>query len=297
MISHLSLQEKDTLSQSVSLHTDKNNFEFLIIKHKNFDAALTLHGAHLIHFQPKDQAPIIWVSKNTTFKNDVAIRGGVPVCWPWFGPAAKSEFKKLPNHGFARTSKWSLKDIQESSESLTLELSLQDSAETLELWPFNFELVLKITFSDTVKLELISKNTGTETFTYRAALHSYLNISSTEKCLISGLNTNRKNMLNGGEVEIGNGRLQIDGPIDAIYEKSQNNIYVDDKGFNRQLEISNLENDSEVVWNPWIEGAKAFSDMPDDGYKTMLCVESAITREEGQSISAEKSHTLTTIIG
>lgn len=297
MISHLSLQEKDSLSQSVNLYTDKNNFEYLIIKHKNFDAALTLHGAHLLHFQPTNQAPIIWLSKNTIFKDDVAIRGGVPICWPWFGSAAESEFKNLPNHGFARTSEWSLKDIHESSESLSLELSLQDSAETLQLWPFNFELVLKITFTDTVKLELISKNTGSDAFTYRAALHSYLNISSPEKCSVSGLNTNRKDMLNGGKVEIGNGRVQIDGPIDAIYEKSQSNISVEDKGFNRQLEITNSGNDSEVVWNPWIEKAKAFSDMPDDGYKTMLCVESAITRKEGESISAGKSHTLTTIIG
>jgi len=297
MISHLSLQEKDSLSQFVSLHTDKNNLEFLIINHPNFDAAVTLHGAHLLHFQPKQQAPIIWLSKDTIFSEDVAIRGGVPVCWPWFGPAPKSPGKKLPNHGFARTSKWSLTDIKEAPESLVLELSLQDSVETRKLWPFNFELLLKITFTDTVKLELISTNTGSETFTYRAALHSYLNISTPEKCAVSGLNTHRKNMLDGGKIEIANGRVQIDAPIDAIYEKSQDKIAVDDNGFNRQLNVVNSGNDSEVVWNPWIEGAKAFSDMPDDGYKTMLCVESAITREAGESISAGKSHTLTTIIG
>ena len=296
MISHLSLQKKDSLSNSVSLQTDKNGFEFLVINHEKFEAAFTLHGGHLVHFQAKDKAPTIFLSKTAIFNDAKAIRGGVPVCWPWFGAAGKALGENLPGHGLARTSKWAVQNINESNEGVELELVLKDTEESREIWPHQFELVLKATLTDTVKLELISKNTGTEAFSYRAALHTYLTISSPESCSINGLNENYADMLNAGSAEKGNGSLLIDAPIDSIYQKSSTAITVDDKGFNRQLTITNSGNDSEVVWNPWIAGAQGFGDMPDDGYKTMLCVESAITAEAGQNVNPGETHTLTTVI-
>ncbi len=296
MISHLSLQKKNNLSDSVSLQVDANGFEFLIIEHPHFDAAFTLHGAHLLHFQLKEQAPIIWLSKTATFNKQKAIRGGVPVCWPWFGAAGTTLGKNLPSHGFARTSKWSVKNIVELSAGVELELSLTDSEETRKIWPYQFEVVLKATLTNTVKLELITKNTGAEAFSYRGALHTYLNISAPQSCQLSGLNKHYTDSLNAGQPETGDGTLLIDKPIDSIYQKASQAIVLDDSGFKRQLTIANTGNDSEVVWNPWIAGAQAFADMPDDGYQTMLCVESAITCPEGQNVAAGEAHTLTTII-
>ena len=296
MISHLSLQKKDALSNSVSLQTDSNGFEFLIVEHEKFDAAFTLHGAHLLHFQLKEQAPIIWLSKTAILNGQKAIRGGVPVCWPWFGAAGKSLGENLPSHGFARTSKWSVKKIVELTDGVELELLLTDSEETRKLWPYQFELALKATLTDTIKLELISTNTGTESFSYRGALHTYLNISAPEACQISGLNTNYTDSLNAGHPETGNGSLQINGPIDSIYQKAADAVVLDDSGFKRQLTVTDSGNDSEVLWTPWIAGAQAFADMPDDGYQTMFCIESAITRPEGQDVAAGQTHTLTTII-
>lgn len=296
MISHLSLQKKNNLSDSVSLQVDADGFEFLIIEHPNFDAAFTLHGAHLLHFQLKEQAPIIWLSKTAIFNEQKAIRGGVPVCWPWFGAAGKALGENLPGHGFARTSKWSVKNITELTAGIELELSLTDSEETRKIWPYQFEVVLKATLTDTVKLELITKNTGADAFSYRAALHTYLTISAPEAVQLSGLNSSYADMLNAGQPETGDGTLLIDKPIDSIYQKAEQAIVLDDQGFKRQLTIANTGNDSEVVWNPWIAGAQAFADMPDDGYQTMLCVESAITRPEGENVAAGEVHTLTTVI-
>jgi len=296
MISHLSLQKKDTLSNSVSLQSDENDFEFLIINHKNFDAAFSLHGAHLLHFQLKDQAPIIWLSKTAIFNENKAIRGGVPVCWPWFGPAGKSLGDNLPGHGFARTSKWTVKSIDELSNGVEIQFSLTDNEETRKLWPHQFELILKATLTETVKLELISNNTGAESFFYRAALHTYLAISSPDACKITGLNKNYADMLDSGKAKTSDGTLIITEPVDTIYQKSESAITVEDSTYQRNLTVTNTGNDSEVVWNPWISGAEAFADMPDDGYKTMLCVESAITDPEGETIAAGQSHTLTTTI-
>jgi glucose-6-phosphate 1-epimerase len=296
MLSHLSLQKKDSLSNSVSLQVDKNNFEFLVIEDEKFDAAFTLHGGHLIHFQLKGQEPVIWLSKTAIFNSKKAIRGGVPVCWPWFGAAGESVGEGLPSHGFARTSKWAVKEIKELTNGVELELSLTDSEETRKLWPYQFELVLKATLTETVKLDLITNNTGKQAFSYCAALHTYLTISNPESVLISGLNNNYQDKLDAGKSKTGDGNLQINAPVDSIYQKAADAVLLDDKGFNRQLTITNSGNDSEVVWNPWVAGAKAFADMPDDGYQTMLCIESAITGQDGQKVTAGESHTLTTVI-
>ncbi|PKG40249.1 D-hexose-6-phosphate mutarotase [Psychromonas sp. Urea-02u-13] len=296
MISHLSLTTTKSLSASVSLQTDANGFEFLIIEHQKLSAAFALHGGHLVHFQLADQAPIIWLSKTAIFNDKKAIRGGVPVCWPWFGAADPALGENLPAHGFARTSKWALGDISESTEGVVVELKLHSSEATLALWPFQFELTLKATLSDTLKLELITENKSATSLTYRSALHTYLNISAPENVSVSGLNEYFYNSLKGKVLETGDTTLLIDQAIDAIYNKANGQILLEDRKLQRTLSITNTGNDSEVLWTPWVEGAQAFADMPDNGYQTMLCIESTITGEHGQQVAAGEKHTLSTYI-
>jgi glucose-6-phosphate 1-epimerase len=296
MLRHISLFKIKTLSTAVSIKADAAGYEFLIIEHKKFNAAFALHGGHLVHFQLKEQQPIIWLSKTAIYNQQKAIRGGVPVCWPWFGAADKSLGENLPAHGFARTSKWALAAHNEFSEGVEIELRLTDSAATREIWPFQFELLLKATLTYQIKLELISKNTGNSPFSYRGALHTYLNISAPESCRVSGLNNHYNDSLDNGLAKSGDSTLQITGPIDAIYKKALSPITLSDQQFNRQLIIDNSGNDAEVLWTPWVAGAKAFADMPDQGYKTMFCIESAITNKSGVTVQPGHSHSLTTII-
>jgi len=296
MISHLSLQNKNILSKFISLQADSNGFEFIVIKHPKFNAAFSLHGAHLLHFQLKEQAPTIWLSKSALYNEQKAIRGGVPICWPWFGAADKSLGDNLPAHGFARTSKWEFKSSKELKNGLQIEFLLKDTAKTREIWPYQFELTLKATLTETLQLELISKNTGEKDFTYNAALHTYFNISAPESCQISGLNKHFTDKLNAGQLKKGDGSLQINAPIDSIYQKAADSVVLSDNGLHRQLHIENSGNDSEVLWTPWVEGAQAFADMPDDGYQTMFCIESAITNKGGQNVAAGQTHTLSTVI-
>lgn len=296
MISQLALSLQDTLSKSVTLQTDKNNHQFTVIKHAKFDAVFALQGAHLIHFQLKNQPATIWLSKSAQYIEGKAIRGGVPVCWPWFGPANKELGENLPAHGFARTSLWSIKNINEIDEGVEIEFKLQDSSQTRKLWPYSFDLVLKATLTETLKLELITSNKGKTPFSYRGALHSYLNISAPNSCSVTGLNKQYTDSLNNKKAMLGDTTLLIDRPIDAIYKKSPSIVSLFDKQFNRQLTLLNHGNDSEVLWTPWINGAKTFTDMPDNGYQSMFCIEAAITNTNGELVEAGKNHRLTTII-
>lgn len=296
MISHLSLQKKTHLSHSVTLQSDSNGYEFLVIDHQKFKAAFALQGAHLIDFQLKEQPPIIWLSKTALYSEGKAIRGGVPICWPWFGAADAALGDNLPAHGFARSSLWSVRNINELTNGVEIELLLKDSEKTRAIWPYPFELILKATLTDTLTLALISKNTGERPFSYTGALHTYLNISAPQNCHISGLNKCYADKLNAGQLCTAKSPLPIDRPIDAIHQKSTAVITLHDSGFKRQLHIANSGNDCEVVWTPWIEGAHALADMPDDGYQTMICIESAITNADGQSLTPGETHTLSTSI-
>tara|TARA_R110001583_G_scaffold11285_2_gene51337 strand:+ start:10115 stop:11008 length:894 start_codon:yes stop_codon:yes gene_type:complete len=296
MISHLPLTLTKSLSDSVTLKTDNNDCEFLIIEHPKFNAAFTLHGAHLIHFQLTEQAPIIWLSNKAVFNNKSPIRGGVPICWPWFGAADKTLGENLPSHGFARISKWSLSQLSESQQSIELEFKLVSNEETMKLWPYHFELTLKATLSDTLKLELITENKGQVPFNYRGALHSYFNISAPENVKVTGLNKEYYNSLKNKQLEVGDTTLLFDQAIDAIYKKAKTQINLDDIKLNRTLTISDEGNNSEVLWTPWEAGSKAFTDLPDDAYKTMLCIESAITGSEGQQVNVGEKHSLSTHI-
>lgn len=296
MIEQLQLQKIDDLTKSSALMIDANNHKYIKINHPHFDAAFALHGAHLLHFQMKQQAPLIYLSKTAVFNGQKAIRGGVPICWPWFGSAVEALGENLPAHGFARTSTWSLSSINENSTSVEVEFSLEQTKATKQIWDHPFSLTLKATLSDQIKLSLTTTNTGTKALCYGGALHTYLFIGDAKQTCVRGLATNYADSLDNATIKHNKQALTVNKPIDSIYQTNQGKIVVDDVINKREINIINKENDSVVVWNPWIEGAKAFNDLPDDGYKNMLCIESAITSNKGKLIQPGQSHTLITII-
>jgi glucose-6-phosphate 1-epimerase len=296
MISHLRLNTTKTLSQHVSMQVDDNGFEFIVLNHPNFDAAFSLHGAHLVHFQAKQHAPLIYLSKTALFNSSKAIRGGVPVCWPWFGNTTFSKSNNLPGHGFARISQWTVSNLNETDKGIDISFSLTSTPSTKTMWDHDFELTLTASLSDHVELTLATKNSGDASFTYAGALHTYLNIADIEHCKVEGLANTYSDSLDNKQIKTDTQPLLINKPIDSIYALNTGNIIVEDINNQREIVVRNQGNDTVVVWNPWIEGAKAFADMPDDGYKTMLCIEAAITSETGVVVEPGQSHTLKTII-
>lgn len=284
------ITEQIKLTEHINLITS-NGLKYLTIAHPKAQASISLFGAHLLDFTPTGSKPLIWISDDAIFNGVKAIRGGVPICWPWFGPAKQSptvqplaQTKDFPSHGFARNSHWQLLSNQSDDDGCHIRLQLKDSPESQRLWPHSFNLIAEFIIKETLTINLITSNTGNDSFDYSSALHSYFKISQPDAILVNGLD--KDNQL----------PRKLDAHVDIVCENPSSTITLDDAQAQHQINIENEGNNAMVVWNPWEAGAKAFADMPDDGYQTMFCLEPTIIGKKAVTVAAGSSHTLTTTL-
>lgn len=265
-----------------------NGFEYIEIKNSVASAKIALQGAHIFHYGQNSKEPILWLSKTSEFELGKSIRGGVPVCWPWFG---MNSDKSLPQHGFARNSMWKLVDNSEAQDNITeVTFRLQDSKESLKLWPYKFELELHVVISDKLTMELKTTNKDEKAFEITQALHTYFCVSDISHVVIAGLD--KKPYLDAltWTKEIQNGDIAFNQEVDRVYQEVSGEILLVDK--NRNIHVENEGSSSVVVWNPWIDKCKRMSAMKDDAYKSMVCIESANAFDDFKIIEPKESHTL-----
>lgn len=263
------------------------------IQHGKATAAISLHGGHVLSFAPTSQPDLIWMSQDALFNGKTAIRGGVPVCWPWFGRIA------VPAHGFARTAEWELVEHRENDHGVIVELALFPSEHSLSIWPHMFEARLVVEISDELRISLVVKNIDDEAWTFSGALHTYLNVGDIRQANTTGMGLEYLDSLQGGKVCQGDDTLVLNNTIDRVYTSPETSISVKDPVLDRDINVTNEGHNSVVLWNPWAEGAKGLGDMNDDGYQTMLCVESTLHAnriEEGMTLQPGESHTLSTTL-
>lgn len=266
----------------------KNSLDYLEISNANAQARIALQGAHLFYFQAKGKKPLLWLSESSYFEKGKPNRGGVPICWPWFG-AHKSD-KSLPNHGFARTSLWEHIATQEDEQETRVTLRLESSEETRRLWPFDFELTLEISVGAQLRLSLTTTNTGNKAFPVSQALHSYFAISDISKVYLEGLEGKKYyNKVDDSFGNIQEGRLCFDQETDRIYEEINAPIVLRDG--DETTVISSEGSHTAVVWNPGEALANKMADLSD--YRHMLCIESANALEDEPLIEPNQSYTLT----
>jgi glucose-6-phosphate 1-epimerase len=275
-------------SKMVAQKQLENGFEYLDITNESASAKIALQGGHIFHYAHHNKEPLLWLSEVSDFKIGKAIRGGVPICWPWFG---MSENPELPQHGFARTSIWKFHSSEEIDDKTTeVILTLKHSKSSLELWPYHFELALHVRISDTLSMELKTKNLDEKPFKITQALHSYFQVSHISNISIEGLDKSIYYDALTQERYQQNGDIRFNQEIDRIYQKLSETItLVDTK---RQVLIENEGSSSAIIWNPWIEKCARMSAMNDDAYLTMVCIESANALDDIQTIMPNQSHTL-----
>jgi glucose-6-phosphate 1-epimerase len=267
----------------------KNGFEYIEINNKSAQAKIALQGAHLFHYEQKGKKPLLWLSETSLFSPGKAIRGGVPICWPWFGKH-KSD-SSLPQHGFARTSLWQLLTVDDIDEHTSrVKLRLRHSDASFKLWPFRFELILLITVGSTLSLALTTINRDDKPFEITAALHSYFRIADISDIYIEGLDKTTYFDSLTNEDKRQNGNIYIAEEVDRIYRNVLKPLIINDQ--ERKIHITGTGSSSVVVWNPWKKKCTEMSDMKNDAYKTMLCLETANALADARIIMPGEQHEL-----
>ena len=249
------------------------------------------HGAQVCAWQPADDPrPVLWMSSASAFTPGKAIRGGIPICFPWFGPGLSED--KKPAHGFARTTSWRRVTAAESNGVLTVEYAIDPelTGEQPE-FPHRYEASLTAVFADDhLELSLRASNTGDQPFTFEEALHTYLVVSDVRDVTIEGLDGATycdKLADSPGFDSVQQGDLRLSGPTDSVFEHQQA-VAVSDPGYGRRLVLSSSGASNVVVWNPWESGAAGMADMGPGEWSGMVCVEAgnvlngAVTLEPGE---------------
>jgi len=238
----------------------------VVVTHPKVRAAVTLQGAHLIAWQPSGEKPVIWLSDKTAWVNGKAIRGGVPVCWPWFGPAGE------PAHGFVRNLPWKLSAHDENEQCVMLTFVLESNEQTKKIWPHDFTLFARFRFSTTCEIELEAHGE----FEATAALHSYFEVADNDAVTVSGLGPDYiDKVLNGITGHLAEGKQTYEQRVDRVHTQPADCSLLDDKAGNRVIEVHHHYHSDVVTWNPGAELSCSMADMANEGYKTMVCVETA----------------------
>ncbi len=258
-------------------------------------ALVALQGAQLFGWTPAGHDPVIWLSPVERLANPPAnpkpVRGGTPVCWPWF--AAHPTDASKPPHGFVRTRLWNIDRAECSDSQLRVTFSTATTDPDKTLWPGQAALEFTVTLGEQLTLALTTNNTGTNAFSLTQALHTYFAVSDISNVSVEGFD---------GQTYLdkldANARKQQAGPItfaaevDRVYDVHEGSAAISDRGLKRRIEIAKSGSRSSVVWNPWIEKCNRLGDMGPDGYRGMVCVETCNAGADIVHILPRASHTL-----
>ncbi|MBR2626379.1 MAG: D-hexose-6-phosphate mutarotase [Lentisphaeria bacterium] len=226
-------------------------------------ALVSVYGGHVIEFTPVNMEPVLWMSEKSMFVDGSPIRGGVPVCFPWFGAAPEG---KSGSHGFVRNAMWEV-----SAAGITPD---GGNFVTLYFQADEFELYYTVSAGRQLTLSLEINNKGVADFSFGGALHTYFNVSNAADIMVEDLDGLRYLDTVINEENIQYGPLKIDREIDRIFHTCGSTRIID-PGFNRIIHIDKAGSNSTVVWNPWIDKSRRMPDFGDEEYHTMICVEAA----------------------
>ena len=288
------LNERFALGPAARFEPGRGGLPRLIISTPDAEAQICLLGAHVIHFQPHGEEPVLFLSRRSLFEMERPIRGGVPVCFPWF--AARADDPAAPSHGFARTQLWDVESLtQTSAGEVQVTMCLAANKDTSRFWPHEFELRHRVSVGSTLTMSLETQNIGTSPWHYEQALHSYFSIGDIHRIRIHGLeNTSFLDKVDQFTIkQQGSSPLTISSETDRVYLNTPSTCVIEDPRMRRQIRIEKQESMVTVVWNPWADKAQAMDDFANDEWPRMVCVETAAVADHKVELSPSEAHTIT----
>lgn len=254
-----------------------------------------LHGAQVTSWRPAEAVEVLFLSSQSSWEDGKAIRGGVPICFPWF--RAKTDNPKAPAHGFVRTREWQLESVTQSGEAVTVTLFIESDDKTRRWWPGEFRLVHRLTFGKELLMELVVTNTGNAPFRFEEALHSYFRVAEAGSARVLGLDgAHYLDNMDSNRDKVQHGNLAINAPTDRAYLDTEGEVELDDSLLRRRIFLRKQNSLTTVVWNPWQDGAKALADLGDNEWRHMLCVEASNVMGYAVELPPGREHLMKAII-
>lgn len=263
------------------------------ITHPRAAGLIYLHGAHVASWQPAGQGEVLFMSAKSWFENAKPIRGGVPICFPWFGP--KADNPAAPAHGTVRLRAWDVETITQDAAGVTVMLVTHSTPADAALFPHPFTLRHRVRFGDALRMELLITNTGPAPAKFEMALHTYFAVADIHQVRIEGLDgVEYLDKVDGGKRQRQSGPIRFTGETDRPYQNTTGTVTIADGP--RRITIEKSGSRTTVVWNPWINKAKAMSDFGDEEWPNMVCVETANVGANALELAPGAAHTMAAVI-
>ena len=254
-----------------------------------------LHGAHVTSWKPAGADEVLFVSSQSRWEDGHAIRGGVPVCFPWFGD--KSDDRKAAAHGFVRTKTWQLESIVPVGDAVKVSMFTENDKSTMKWWPADFRLVHHATFGSELSLELVVRNTGTTSLRFEEALHTYHRVGDIAKAGVLGLDgVHYLDKTDSNRKKLQHGEIVIVSETDRVYLDTSDAVELEDPVLRRRSRVTKQNSRTTVVWNPWVQKARALSDVGDDEWTQMICVESSNVADFAVLLVPGQQHTMSALV-
>ena len=284
------------VSSNIKISKNKVGLEFIEINNDKADARIALQGAHVDWWKPKSiKDDVLWLSSNARYEEGRSIRGGVPICWPWFGEHPTDNSFCL--HGFARVIPWELiesSDLKNGATKIVLKMIPTETVK--KQLTYHFELIMSIVVGEALSLNLKTTNLSDSPFVISEGYHTYFYISDIENIKVNGLEdsvyTDKADNFSRG---IEQNSITFSNEFDRVYTNTSNDCYIEDENFKRVITIKKSNSNSTVVWTPWQEKALEMGDMGEkDEWRRMVCVETANILENSVVIYPKMSHSIAT---
>lgn len=298
----LKLEGLNRLRDLVRLHDflelggDQATGPIVSVVHRGHRAQISLFGAHLLSWQPADHAPILWLSDDTALDQKGAIRGGVPICWPWF--AGHTEHPEWPAHGFVRTAQWCLDEVSIAAERCVLSFTLPRVERDALYWPYQTRPRVMYAIGETMMMQLTTENCDAKPIDVGQALHTYFEISDVGNVSVKGLEgCQYVDKLTGAEQPADHSEIWVDREIDRIYRRVTGPVRLRDEGLGRMITIEHAGARNVIVWNPWQDKSIQLGDMGEDGsFRKMLCIETGTVAPDQVLIQPGQEYVLETTL-
>jgi glucose-6-phosphate 1-epimerase len=259
------------------------------------EGEMYLHGAQVTSWKPAGNDEVLFLSTKSRWQEGEAIRGGIPICFPWF--RAKADDPKAPAHGLVRTRSWQLESIVEGKSGVCVSMSIESDEQTRRWWPADFHLLHRVVFGPKLTLELICTNTGKTGLRFEEALHTYNRVTDVANVRLKGLDkVHFLDNTDSNAAKVQHGDVKIASATDNAFLGTQSDVDLIDPELRRHIRLEKANSLTTIVWNPWRDGAARLRDLGDDEWTQFLCVEASNILTASVSLGPGEEHKMTAVL-